>query len=388
MNVTARSSNAARAATDANAYANVYVALRRSQNVNDLAQAARQVQVQIDQLNLRIRSLSAGSAARSTAQQQLVFLQQQLDQLQVSANLNQVAGARVLSPADVPTSPVSPKPLRNAVIALVLGLLLAIGLAFLREYLDDTIITREDLERAGGLPVLGEIPRIAGWRDREAVHLVTADAPHSAAAEAYRTLRTSIEFLAFDRDLECIQVSSSQTDDGKTTTLANLALAFAQAGTVVTIVCCDLRLPRIHEFFGLPNEVGFTSVLLGKTTVIDALQLVPSHPNLSVISAGPPPPNPSELLSSGRARDVISSIKKSTSSGLVFVDSPPVLPVADALIVSGMVDATLLVAGAKSSSRRSLQRSIQMLRQVNAPLIGTVLNNAEVTSRDESYGYG
>jgi succinoglycan biosynthesis transport protein ExoP len=389
VNVSASSSNAARAAADATAYANAYIALRRQQNIDDLVQAGQQVQVKITQLNGRIAGLTPGSPEFTAAQQQLTILQQQLGQLQVAANLNQVAGARLLTAATVPTSPVSPKPIRNVAIAFVLGLLLGIGLAFLREYLDDTITTREDLERAtGGLPVLGEIPRVPGWRDREAAHLVTADAPHSAAAEHYRTLRTSIEFLALDRELKTVQVTSSQTDDGKTTTLANLALAFARAGVVVTVVCCDLRQPRIHEFFGLPNEVGLTSILLGKTAAIDALQLVRDQPNLSLVSAGPPPPNPSELLSSGRARDVISTIVKSSNSGMVLVDSPPVLPVADALIVSAMVDATVLVAGGNSSSRRALQRSIQMLRQVNAPLVGTVLNNADVTEVDASYGYG
>jgi len=389
VNVSARSRSAERAASDATAYATAYVAFRRKQNIDDLVQAGQEVQAKISALNDRIAGLAAGSPELAAAQEQLTFLQQQLDQLQVSANLDQVAGARVLAPAEVPTSPVSPKPLRNGAIALVLGLLLAICLTFLREYLDDTVTTREDLERAtGGLTVLGEIPRFAGSGDSAAAQLVAVEEPHSPAAEVFRTLCASVEFLAFDRELDCIQVTSSQTDDGKTATLANLAHAFARAGVVVTVVCCDLRRPRIHEFFGLKNEVGFTSVLLGKCTAVDALQLVPAQPNLSIISSGPLAPNPAELLSSVRTDDVISSIKKTTNSGLVFVDTPPVLPVADALIVSGMVDATLLVASANSSSRRSLQRSVQMLRQVDAQLIGTVLVNADVADSDAAAEYG
>ncbi len=389
VNVSAKSSNAVRAANDANVYAKVYVALRRKQNIEDLAQAGRQVQVKIDQLVQRIDRLRAGSPELGAAQQQLTFLQQQLDQLQVSANLNQVAGARVLASADVPTSPVSPKPAQNAAIALVLGLLLAIGLAFLREYVDDTIKTREDLERAtDGLPVLGEIPKVAGWRDREAAHLVTADAPHSPAAEGYRTLRTAIEFVLGERELTSIQVTSSQADDGKTTTLANVALAFARSGVKVTIVCCDLRRPRIHEFFGLSNEVGFTSVLIGRATLVDAVQEVVGEPNLFVLPSGPLPPNPSELLSLPRTDDIVASIEKNAGFGLLLVDCPPVLPVADALIVSRMVDSTVLVAAAGSSSRRGVRRSVQMLRQVAAPLVGTVLNNVTLTDGDGAYGYG
>jgi capsular exopolysaccharide synthesis family protein len=228
---------------------------------------------------------------------------------------------------------------------------------------------------------------VRGWRDRDAPHVVTREAPSSPAAEAYRSLRTSIQFLGVDRTLKSIQVTSSSTDDGKTTTLANLAVAFARLGSKVTIVCCDLRQPRIHEFFGLSNEVGFTSVLLGLNSVSDALQSVPLEANLTVLSAGPPPPNPSELLASARARAVIAALEE--MSDVVLIDSPPVLAVTDGLIVSGMADATLLVASAKSSSRRALRRSVQVLRQVDASLVGTVLNNSDsAESHGGGYGYG
>ena len=221
------------------------------------------------------------------------------------------------------------------------------------------------------------------WRHRDVAYLVSIDAPRSAGAEAYQTLRTSIQFLAVDRKFGSIQVTSSEPGEGKTTLLANLALAFARAGRTVTIVCCDLRRPRIHEFFGLANDIGFTSLLLGEVSLVDAFQRVPGEGNLAVLSAGQPPPNPAELLSTGRAREVVASIERSVD--LVIVDSPPVLPVSDALIISGMVDATLLVVSEESSSRRALHRSIEILRQVDAPLIGTVLNNSETT---ETYGYG
>ena len=389
VGVSASSSSAKQAAADANAYADAYVSLRRTQNIDDLTQASQQVQAKITTVYATLPTLAAGSPELAAAQSQLTYLQQQLDQLQVSTNLNEVAGARMLAPATPPAASTSPKPKRNVAIAIVLGLLLGIGLAFLREYFDDTVGSREDLERAtNGLPVLGEVPRIPGWHDRQESHLVIAESPNSYAAESYRTLRTSIEFLAFDRELKSIQLTSSQADDGKTTTLANLALAFARSGIQVTIVCCDLRRPRVHEFFGLRNEVGFTSVLLGRSAVLDALQQVEGEPNLAVLTSGPPPPNPSELLSSRRAGATISSIATSSATGLLFVDSPPVLPVGDALIVSGMVDATLLVASQGSSSRRALQRTVQMLRQVNAPLMGTVLNDADISDPDAAFGYG
>ncbi len=391
VSVSATSDTARQAADDATVYAESYVNLRREQNTDDLLQAVQQVSGKIEQIKGILPRLRPGSAEYASSQDQLSSLRQQRNELQVSASLKAVAGARMLAAADVPSAPVAPRPVRNIVIAIVLGLLLAIGLAVLREYLDDSVSTREDLERAtDGLHVLGEIQHVARWRDRAEAQLVTADAPNSAVAENYRTLRTAIDFVAFDRDLKSILVTSAQPDDGKTTTLANLALATARAGVPVTIVCCDLRRPRIHEFFGLSNEVGFTSVLLGWSTLDDAIQHVYGEPNLTLLAAGPPPPNPSELLSSGRAAETIVSIEKSMTSGLVLVDSPPVLAVGDSLAVSGLVDATLLVAGARSSSRRGLRRTVQMLRQVNAQLIGSVLNDVHLAKRDpasNAYGY-
>ncbi len=387
VNVSASSSNARQAAADANVYTASYVALRRKQNIDDLVQAGAQVQAQITDLNRGLARLQKGSPELATTESRLSFLQQQLDGLQISANLNQVGGARVLASASVPTSPVSPKPVRNVAIAFVLGLLLAVGLTFLREYLDDTVSSREELERATAeLPVLGQIPRVAHWSDRKTPYVVSIAAPHSPAAEGYRTLRTALQFLDIDHTFHSIQVTSSQTDEGKSTTLANLAVAFARAGQRVTIVCCDFRRPRIHEFFGLSNEAGFTSVMLGTASLSDALQQVPGESDLALLSTGPLPPNPSELLSSARAGEVIASLEK--GSDLVLVDSPPVLPVSDALIVSGMVDATLLVASAKASSRRGLHRSVEVLRQVYAPLVGTVLNNTEAAAGYGAYAYG
>ena len=346
VTISARSTSARRAATDANSYAEAYVALRRNSNIDDLAQAGEQLQAKITEIDRRLPGLPPGSPEASTAGQQRAFLQQQLDQLQVSANLNQVGGARVLSRADVPDTPVEPQPVRDVAIALVLGLLLGVGLAFLREYFDDTVSSRDDLERAtDGLPVLGEISQVSAWRDRDAPHVVSREAPSSPAAEGYRTLRTAIQFLGVERSLKSIQITSPGADDGKTTTLANLAVAFARLGIKVTVVCCDLRQPRLHEFFGLANNVGFTSVLLGQASTAEALQKVAGEPDIAVLSAGPPPPNPSELLASARARQVIGALEE--ASDLVLVDSPPILPVTDGILISGMTEGTLLVAERK-----------------------------------------
>ncbi len=384
VSVNAQSTNARVAAADANGYADVYVALRQQQTKGDLLQAAAQVQAKISQIDVGLPSLPVGSPAFTTTENQRATLQQELNQLQVAANLNQVGGAQLLARADVPTSPVASQILRDTAIALVLGLLVGVGLAFLRDYVDDKIRSREDLERAApSLPLLGQLPRQPEWRHRNVSYLVSADAPTSPGAEAYRKLRTSIQFLAVDEEFRSIQITSSEPGEGKTTILANLAVAFARAGQRVTILCCDLRRPRIYEFFGLPNDVGFTSLLLGEASLFEARQAVPLLPNLAVLSAGPQAPNPAELLSTGSASEMLISIER--GSDLVLVDCSPVLPVSDALIVSRMVDATVLVASENSSSRRAVHRSIELLRQVDAPLVGTVLNNSKTS---ETYGYG
>jgi len=380
IGVVAQSSSGSGAASDANGYAKTYIAYSRQQGLAALVRTGQQLQTSIDSLELQIARLPSGSSELAAARQQQAALQQNLNAVRVSENLNEVGGAQLLSAATAPGAPVSPKPVRDAAIALILGALIGLGLAFLREFLDDKITSRESLERATGqLPVLGQIPRVAAWREATN-RLVTMDATEeeAAAAEAYRTLRTSIQFLSVGEPLKTIQVTSAESAEGKTVTVSNLAIAFASAGLHVALICCDLRRPRVHELFNLPNDVGFTSVLLGEVQAFDALQVVAGHPNLAVLPAGPPAPNPSELLGSSRAREAISAL--AVTADLVLVDCPPVLPVSDALIVSGMTDATILIASAGSTTRRSIRRAMELLNQVDAPLVGTVLNNAEPLS--------
>ena len=380
VSITAQSSDPAVAAKDANGYAAAYVAFRRGQTIDSLFRAGQQIQASLHALDTRIATLAPGSPALAAAQLQQSGLQQELVQIQTATNLNQLGGARIISAAGVPGSPVSPKPKHNAELALILGLLLGIGLAFLREFLDDKIESRDDLELAtSGLPVLGQIQSVDASR-KATNELVTLNPSptEEAASEAYRTLRTSIQFLSLDQSLRTIQVTSAESGEGKSVTVANLAIAFARAGRQVAIICCDLRRPRVHEFFGLGNKIGFTSVVLGECTAIEALQLVPTEPNLAILAAGPAAPNPSELLSSNRAWETISAIAE--RADVVFVDTPPVLPVSDALVVSGMADATIVVASAGATTRRSLKRAMGLLHQVEAPLVGSVLNNAEPVS--------
>jgi len=381
IQVTAKDEDPRRAANLANAYSTAYIEYRRKQSVDDVLAASQQVQSKISDLQTQVAQAPEGPARESLVAAQAVF-KQKLDELQVDGALKR-GGAQLVEPATPPTDPVSPQPVRSGVIALLLGLLLGLGLAVVREFLDDSVKAKDDLERvAQGVPVLGLIPVVPAWKGKDGAYLVSVADPTSPAAEAYRTLRTSIQFLGLDQPMRTLQLTSANASEGKTTSVANLGVALARSDLRVVIVCCDLRRPRIHEFFGLSNEVGFTSVLLGKRPLATALQGVPGQARLHLLASGPLPPNPSELLSSRRSAEVLGSLR--AEFDIVLIDSPPVLPVTDAIVLSGRVDATLLVALAGATTRHQAARAVELLRQVGAPLVGNVLNGVDT---EGSYGY-
>jgi receptor protein-tyrosine kinase len=388
IRISARSSDADQAISDANGYATISIEVRRDRAVTDYLQAAEVVQAKLDELAGQINT-----ALTPEEQQRLIsqrdFYLNELDQIRFAAGASEIGGAQVVSEA-ITADKVRPAPLRDGLVGLIAGLLLGMAFAFLREYLDDSIRGKADLERAsGGLTVLGLIPAVPGWKEKAAPRLVSLANPRSIYTEAYVSLRTSLQFLSLDRPLQIIQLTSPGAGEGKTTTAANLGVVLARAGTRVVIVSCDLRVPRLHAFFGQTNDVGFTSVLLGQTPLSAAIQPVPGQPGLVVLPSGPPPPNPAELLSSPRATEVLRSI--ATNCDIVLVDSPPTLPVADAAVLSRAVDATIVVARAGKTNRRSIQRAVEILRQVGAPLVGTVLNDLRQNHGDTyalAYGYG
>ena len=401
IEVTARSADPRRAADVANAYATSYIDFKRKRAVDDLLAAAREIQASVDEIQRQIDALDAQVAiAPPTAQQaardsvtpqktalvqQVGLFKQTLDQLHVSARLR-TGGAQLVGAAGVPTSPVSPKPLRNLMLALVVGATLAIAVALLAEHLDDSIESEEDLERVtGSVPVIAVIPAVRGWKAKDRPRVISLEDARAPAAEAYRTLRTAVEFLALDRPMGIVQVTSPKPSEGKSTTLANLAVTLATAGRQVIVLCCDLRRPRIHEFFGLSNEVGLTSVLLGRHPIMDALQPVSGLSTLRLMASGPLPPYPSELLSSSRMTALFDRFR--AEADVVLIDSPPILPVSDALVLFRRVDATLMVFSARSTNRKEATLALAKARQVDVPLVGAVLNGVSSKSGTH-YGYG
>jgi capsular exopolysaccharide synthesis family protein len=378
------------AARSATAYANAYLRLQRQQTAATLTAASALLQQHLNALQATITQVhdevaavgtsNAGvqaelSSLQAALQTEAEGIQSQLTTYGFFAQTQAGESGQVVTAASVPTKPVKPKTGEYALLAAILGLALGIGVALIVETFDDGIREREDLERASDhQTILGLVPEIPDWRYPEAAYLVSRSAPRSSPAEAYRSLRTAIQFLGLERSIRTLQFTSPSGPEGKTTTLANLAVVIAQAGLRVVIVDCDLRRPRLHDFFGLSNRIGFTSVLLQERTLEEALEPVPGLENLRILASGPIPPNPSELISGAHAAELLQALGE--DADLVLIDSPPVLPLSDAVALAGQVDAVALVAAAGVSTRSQVSRSLQRLAQVDAPVLGIVLNHA------------
>lgn len=294
--------------------------------------------------------------------------QGQLQQLEVSQDLTRAGGVTILTPAEEPSTPVSPNTVANVVVGSLIGLLGGIALAFAVDYVDDSVGSKEDAERITGLPTLGLIPKGVG----SPTDLVAVGEPSSPTAEAYRSLRTSVKFLSLESSLKTIMITSPAASEGKTVTAANLATVLAQRGDRVLLVGADLRRPRVHKLFGAPQSPGLTTVLLGDARAESTIYSVEEVPGMALMPPGPTPPNPAELLDSTRAHELFALLSERYDT--VVVDAPPVLPVTDAQVLAGSVDAVLLVVAYRETSKRGLARTIELLGQVDAPLVGAVLN--------------
>jgi len=214
--------------------------------------------------------------------------------------------------------------------------------------------------------------------------LVVHDDPKAVSSEAFRTLRTNLQFASPDAKLETILITSSAPEEGKSTVCSNLAVSIVQTGKDVILVDCDLRKPTVHKIFGLNNAVGLTSVLTGQVAVEDALQKTHCE-GLSVLTAGPVPPNPAELLQSNVMQEVLKKLK--LMGDQVLLDAPPVLPVADSMILSTYVDGVVLVIASRQVPREIALRAKELLQNTNARLLGVVLNQVRYSSDGEQYYY-
>ena len=381
IRITVRDSSASNAATLADAYAVAYIEVRREQAVDELLAASAEVQSAIDDLRSQIDALPSEDPRRPALVAQLANFQTTLDQLRVDAALR-TGGAAIIRSAEVPSSPVEPTPARTAVFAAVIGLLIGVGAAFLIDYLDDKVRDEDELERAVEAPVLAVVPVDPPPDNRP----LSISSPEHSSVEAYRGLRTNLQFLGLDRPLRVIQLTSSFAAEGKTTTSTNLAVVLAQAGHRVALVDADLRRPTVHDVMGVPQSPGLTDLLLGAESdkVVQRVR-VNAETSLSVYPSGEPPSNPSEMLSGQRTRQLLAEMGEHYD--YVIVDSAPVLPVTDSVALTTAADGVLVVAQAGRITAKDAAETMERLRRVSAPILGLVLNQAKKSRRD-AYAYG
>ncbi len=272
--------------------------------------------------------------------------------------------------ATAPSKPIRPRTARNTLLAAVFGAIVALGVIYLIEYLDDMLHDPDEVKAALGLATLGMVPAMeTSDADEE---LAMLDSGQSAVAEAYRVLRTNLQFAAVGRPLRLLQVTSSSPTEGKTMTSANLAIALAQSGQRVILVDCDLHRPRLHKILKLRNNVGLTMALLDDQTDLATLMQEGAVPGLHVLTSGPLPPNPAEVLGSARMREILATLVE--RADIVVLDSPPVLPVADTAVLASQADGVLLVMDASKTRRELAVRALLSLQHVQARVVGVVLN--------------
>ncbi len=284
--------------------------------------------------------------------------------------------------ATAPTVPILPQPIRNAILGGLIGLIVAGSLAFVIEYLDDTLKTPADITSQLGLPVVGYVFTESGLEKTEGMPFVAAN-PRSPVAETFRTLRTNLEFASVDKPLKTILVSSPGPGEGKTTVATNLAAAMAQANKRVILLEGDLRRPRVHKAMGMSNQVGLSEVFRGQMDIRDVARYSKVK-DLAVITSGSLPPNPAELLGSTRMKQILSRLEESAS--VVIIDSPPFV-VTDSTVLAAKVDGVLLVIQPGKTHAEAAKAMLTQLDRAGARVIGVVLNRVPRKGRSYYGGY-
>lgn len=308
----------------------------------------------------------------------LTTLQGNYADLLQSSDRGAINTLSVLEPAGLPTRPVGPDRAMLVVLSSMVALVIAASAAYLLEYLDDTIKTPEDVTRAMKLPTLGVLGKIDGEDSPD--KLIALKRPLSPIVETYRVLRMNLQFAALDKPLKTLMITSPHPKEGKSIILANLAVVMAQSGLRVIVIDADMRRPSIHSIFGLPNRVGLSNaVLISYPEVLDYLQETKVK-NLRVLTSGPLPPNPGELLGSERFGDLVEALKK--ESDIILFDSPPCLLVADSPILGTRMDGVILVNHAGKTRRKDAQRAVEELQGVRVNLLGVVVNRQSGSMKD------
>lgn len=412
IRVSAKHPSASMARDIANNVAATYIDMRRKAALDNYARQAADIQQKLDEATRELQRLeeelnaaigrtkgeknpdlgaqatvTSLTSRRDQAATVQNFWKTALDKLQIQSGL-QTSAAEVVSPAVLPQSPVEPRLGRQMAFALVVSLILGTALAFAVDYLDDSIRSKDDAARSFGTPVLGMIPRDQTWTDRSEALLVTLRDPASTISEAYRTVRANLQFALLESERKVVLVTSSTKGEGKSSLTCNLAVVLAQSGKSVIVIDADLRRPRVHRFFRLPNNQGLTTAILAERPLADLLQrprLAGCPPNLLVISSGPLPPNPADLLGSQRMADIVQSLAK--LADYVLIDTPPLVALSDAAVLAPKADGVVLVARAPRSSRRVARYTRERIDAAGGRPIGLVLNDVTPSFGEADYYY-
>ncbi len=367
------------------------------------AEALRDVMVNLDydleQLPEKTLVLARLSRDRQLNEKLYVLLNEKYEEARIT-EAGKSAGVQIVDTAKPPLYPVRPKKKLNILLGIMFGFALGVGIAFFLEFLDDTVKTGEDLERLS-LTVLGTIPVVhtdqiirrlkkegREFSDadlhRVEAKLITRFSPKSPVSEAYRSLRTNIQFADIDKPKRVILMTSSASKEGKSTTAVNLAITLAQMGSKVLLVDSDLRRPAVHNFFGMEKTYGLTNLLIGSLAFDDVIKRTEIE-HLDVITAGDIPPNPSELVSSEAMRKFI--VEARSRYDHVLLDSPPVIAVTDAAVLATRVDGTILVVSSGYVNKKEVMRAVSLLRNVKGSILGVVLNALDIKKMFGSYYY-
>lgn len=378
-------------------------ALRESNRIKAERDRAKSEAVRENQSDIKLNTLEDDVKQKQKLYNDLINSNQQAE-LKLK---EQSSNIKIIEPAQVPTIPAGPRRTLAVLLAFFFSSAVALGLAFFLEYLDNTIKTVEDVERYAQLPALGVIPAIASSTSLKklpsktepdavssgnglilpsasmATQLMTLD-NQSTVAEAYRALRTSVLLSSAGHPPKTILVTSGRPGEGKTTTAVNTAISLAQLGASVLIIDCDLRRPKVHKVFGISHVHGL-STYLSRDAELGALIHTLPVPNLSLLPCGPTPPNPAELISSEKMREMLAVLSEQYDH--IIIDSPPLINVTDPVILSTMVDGVIMVVQAGRSTRDVVRRASQELTGVGAKVFGVVLNNVNLQREgyDEYY---
>jgi non-specific protein-tyrosine kinase len=397
MTVIVQDTDPTRAAQLANTLVEVFSDQIQAHQASRYADSKKSLEDQLASLEQQIQTtttaLAAGSASGNPNQAEQDQLQLSLTQYRQSyasvlqsyeqiqlTEAQSSSGITQQEPAAPPDAPIRPRPVLDAVLAAVAGLILTAGIVFLIEFLDDTIHDPREIMRKWGVPVLGTIVHYNHDKDE----LITAKQPRSQISEAFRALRTNLQYASVNLPIQTLLVTSPSPEDGKTTVAVNLAGVIAQGGRKVVIVDADLRRPRIHKIFQISNRVGLTDQFIRPQDQSDGVIKPTEITGLHALTSGNLPPNPSELLSSEKMSKIL--IQLASQFDMTILDAPPFLVVTDALVLAPRVDGVLIVIKPSLTKRAALKNLLDQLRQVKANVIGVVLNDVKI-DRLQPYNY-